>query len=1313
MSKTKLVVLTDTGAPYYGFQNDRQAESDETNNTRTIESPFLKTNADLVISDFKILDPNPTWGQPATVSWTVTNQGAATANRDWYDHIWISADGVIDGYNDTFLGQYYTSDPLAAGASYTKTATINIPYDLSKTKLVVLTDTGAPYYGFQNDRQAESDETNNTRTIESPFVKPDLAITDFKILTPNPTWGQQGVEVSWTVTNQGAATANRDWYDHIWISADGVIDGYNDTFLGQYYTSDPLAAGASYTKTATINIPYDLSKTKLVVLTDTGAPYYGFQNDRQVESDDSNNTKSVTISVTTPNPNLPDLSVTSLTLPSTTTWGEKVAISWTVKNQGSYATTSSWSDYLYASDDPNFDINDTFIGFANSSTSSLASGASYTTNQDFTIPFNATGKRYVIVVANRDRQQSETLTNNNIYALDILGSPDLTITGANAPGNTTWGEIKVPVSWTVKNQGSHNAVGTWYDAVYISDDDILDVNDAAIVQVPQNQTPLNAGESYTINLNIDIPANAWGKKYLIFSTNRYNDRLETNTNNNFKAVKIGGEPDLVVSQVSVPSNTTWGNTVPVSWTVTNRGNAPALVVNWSDYIYASSDNKLDSSDVLVSYSQFDNQNRLLGAGESYTVNKTVTIPTYAAGKPYLLFITDRSNYQRESDETNNINSFVINASDLAVTNLTAPTTATWGATIPVSWTVTNQGGLATSGTWTDGIYLSNNSTFDNTAVLVGQTTSGATSIAGGASYTQSANITLPTNFTGQPYLFVVSNSQKQLLEAGYDNNIKGLALNIQASDLVVTNFNTPPTITPGQLVNLSWTVKNQGTYKTDTNWRDRVYLSIDALVSNDDLLLADLGVTNILQIGDTYTLTTQATLPQFDPTKTWKLLIKTDANSNQAEVIESNNISVNNVAITAPDLVLTAATVPTQASVNGTVDLTWTVKNQGTGSALGSWNDAVYLSNDDKFDSGDILLGSKLATQQLTPNNSYTATQTITLPSQVAGNKYLIIRTNSTGTQSETDPTNNYRILPIAIAAPDLTISNLTTPTLAQLGDKVSVTWKVTNNSLLNAVTGWNDGIYISKDNVLDSSDTLLATVSKSNLNGGSNYTGTADITIPDLAPGNYYLIAKTDKDLQQLETDETNNTTFAPIQLVYPPSSDLVVDTILPPVIGTSGEAISLTWRVSNQGQLATNSNTWSDRVYISKSATFDNTAIAIGTADRTGKLNAGDNYLQTATFTLPNAISGNYYFFVTTDINNQVNEYKFEGNNTTGSTGSAAITRKPDPDLVVSNLTYASTGQPGQTITVNWTVNNTGLGVAKGNWSDRVYLTNASWYD
>jgi hypothetical protein len=93
-----------------------------------ISEPETLAAADLVITNTTI-DPQATWGQNTQISWTVTNQGNLTASKDWYDNVWLSADGTIDGVNDTPLASYLidTQTPLAPGGSYTKTVSINIP----------------------------------------------------------------------------------------------------------------------------------------------------------------------------------------------------------------------------------------------------------------------------------------------------------------------------------------------------------------------------------------------------------------------------------------------------------------------------------------------------------------------------------------------------------------------------------------------------------------------------------------------------------------------------------------------------------------------------------------------------------------------------------------------------------------------------------------------------------------------------------------------------------------------------------------------------------------------------------------------------------------------------------------------------------------------------------------------------------------------------------------------------------------------------------------------------------------------------------
>jgi large repetitive protein len=1105
---------------------------------------------------------------------------------------------VIDGVNDTFLGIYNRGKTLAAGESYTTTVNINIPYDLSKTKLVVWTDNGSPY-GY-NNFQAEITKDNNIRTLDQPFLKADLAITDFKILDPQPTWGQSA-QISWTVTNQGGGNANQNWYDNVWISADGVIDGVNDTFLGIYNRGKTLAAGESYTTTTNINIPYDLSKTKLVVLTDNGSPY-GYNN-FQAEITIDNDIATKIIGLQTPlDSNPADLTITELILSSTSTLGETVPITWKVKNQGNFATTVNWADYLYASDDDKFDLNDVFIGMANNPNNTILNpGESYTNTQSFKIPGAVAGKRYLLAITNRDRQQAETNSANNVYAIDVLGDPDLTITNATAPGNASAGET-VAVAWTVKNEGTHNAIGNWFDAVYLSNDTIIDSTDILITSDSQGAATLKPGESYTTSRNITIPIAAAGQQYLLFATNRTGSQRETNLTNNIKAVRLNGDlADLVVSQITVPAN---------------------ALQDWFDYIYASSDDKLDSTDTIVGYGKVDTQTPL-AAGNSYIINQTITIPLLAVGKPYLLFVADRNNFQKESNEENNINSFVLNASDLAVTNISAPTTANWGSTIPVSWTVTNQGGLATSTTWKDGIYLSNSSTFDASAILVKEVNVGATSLAGGASYTQNANITLPSNFTGKPYLFIVSNSQKQLAEAGYSNNIKGLALNVQAPDLVVTNFTTPAQITPGEVVNLSWTVSNQGSFRTDSNWRDRVYLSTDDFVTNDDLLLADLGVIKVLQIGDTYTLSTQVTIPLINPNQNWKLLVKADANSNQVEVVEDNNVAIANIVVVAPDLQVTNFATPATGILGQSVQVSWTVNNTGSSAATHGWQDSLYLSKNNVLGADDLLLKTVVRNTPLATSGSYEQIITATLPLNIdfsTGNYYLLVKTDSNGQQPELSEDNNLAISsPILLSLPplpDLGVSNLQIPLSGFGGREIAVTWTETNagEAILNSAR--KDRIYLS-DNAQLTNPRLLGEFTFSDpLSVGGTVTRQQLVTLPTDKVGDYFIIVQVDSDNQIFEAGrEQNNLIVGSIAVNRLPDPDLQVTSIDYPTSAQPNTNQTVSWAVRNTS-LGDVSGSWNDRVYWSIDGTLNNSQL-LATVTHSGGLGSEATYQASANIT------------------------------------------------------------------------------------------------
>src|SRR5262249_37441726 len=112
----------------------------------------------------------------------------------------------------------------------------------------------------------------------------------------------------------------------------------------------------------------------------------------------------------------PDLVLGSATAPSTAGVSQQIDVSWTVRNQSQVAAASTWTDYVLLSSDPYPDNNDD-IAYTQFTSQSLAGNASYTVNANIFVPNQPPAVKYLIFVANRNRDQGETDTSNNYVAL--------------------------------------------------------------------------------------------------------------------------------------------------------------------------------------------------------------------------------------------------------------------------------------------------------------------------------------------------------------------------------------------------------------------------------------------------------------------------------------------------------------------------------------------------------------------------------------------------------------------------------------------------------------------------------------------------------------------------------------------------------------------------------------------------------------------------------------------------------------------------------------------------------------------------------
>jgi Ca2+-binding RTX toxin-like protein len=500
--------------------------------------------------------------------------------------------------------------------------------------------------------------------------------------------------------------------------------------------------------------------------------------------------------------------------------------------------------------------------------------------------------------------------------------------------------------------------------------------------------------------------------------------------------------DLVVSSVSAPTATSLGASIDVTWTVTNQG-SDTTEAEWLDHIYISRDPLLDNSDKRLAWTD-ERKRSPLAVGSSYTETAKILIPAdFQAGAYYLLFVTDGPPFspfpfinfpgytQPESDESNNVQAVSLQVApppvDLVVSSAsTSAATVATDQIFSVSWTVTNQGSDSTQANWYDTVYLSRDLTISDSDLQVFNSVQSnlATPLGSQSSYSKTFDISLPKGLASGNYYLLFATDRGQTygfepqtvrLQAETDesNNVRALAINVSGQE-------SPGTLTVNQP--LGSTLDNTNSYLlTDLTVGQAVTVSAQAdFLVNLQLMNAD--SKEVLLSSSTFGYTTGF---DFTPIAGTNYLLEIVQNfpplGPNPTFGAGYTLSVTSSSNPSADLVVTAATAPTSATSAGSIQVSWTVTNQGSGAAESDWNDQIWLSLDQVLDAGDIYLDYRTADVEtpLATGASYTSTQTIVLPANIAaGNYYLLFYADGDKDyQSESDSTNNVRAVALNLLA--------------------------------------------------------------------------------------------------------------------------------------------------------------------------------------------------------------------------------------------------------------------------------------------------------
>ena len=116
---------------------------------------------------------------------------------------------------------------------------------------------------------------------------------------------------------------------------------------------------------------------------------------------------------------------------------------------------------------------------------------------------------------------------------------------------------------------------------------------------------------------------------------------------------------------------------------------------------------------------------------------------------------------------------------------------------------------------------------------------------------------------------------------------------------------------------------------------------------------------------------------------------------------------------------------------------------------------------------------------------------------------------------------NNIVVRPITVVSGDLTLTVNNNPTNLFTNTQINLTCEITNQINSSICSNTKFRIYLSPNQTLDNSDAILFTSTINSLAGNTSTNIQANINVPNVALGSYYLIYKADADNQTGEVDE------------------------------------------------------------------------------------------------------------------------------------------------------------------------------------------------
>lgn len=702
-----------------------------------------------------------------------------------------------------------------------------------------------------------------------------------------------------------------------WYMPDDIISG--NTHCGPEHgpvpsssTANVLRPGSNHPNQFSFTVPNHLADGEYYIYVQTNATKTVFS---YVDTPVIKRSAKITIS-------RPDLTVSSLTVPTSLTGGVPFIIEYVVANTGAGSVYNfKRTDKIYMSQSPVYDGTAQLLKTI-TTTQDVINGTPATQSVQITLPNNTSGTRYFFVRTNADSTLAENNFNNNLSGsamANVVTAPpvDLIVSAVTVQDTSTVPGF-VKVKYEVKNTASNNAQGIMVDSLYISCSPTFNAATAIGIGSVNKERIFTAGSTITDSflvfqnqaylLNPCFNKADFSQVYFYVVTNTSQSLYEgTSTSNNSggsgEKTLANRNLDFMVSNITAPATGMVGRPLDLKWTLSNIGFSRNTTTYKNQIVFSADSLSLDDAYIFNTriISGF------LEAGQTTQQSFTDAVPKMPTGDYYITVITDyEQSFKNEIHLDNNremlrdANGKAIKVhielpllSDLVGEIETMPTRVPVGQPVTIRYKVNNNGaGDAYPLVWTDEVWLSK-----GLKPMYGDQAIGAvirkTGLSAGSQYIDSVRTTIPMGTIPGNYMIIVSlDSRNLVIEENDTNNLALFPVQVyvpEPVDLTVPEVTAPDTVYLGYLVDsVRWNIQNNSSNPATGVSTDGIYISKKPVYDSTAMLIGLVNKNLTMEPLQTDALRAAPEV-QSVPEGDYYIIVRTDILNNISETDKLNN----------------------------------------------------------------------------------------------------------------------------------------------------------------------------------------------------------------------------------------------------------------------------------------------------------------------------------------------------------------------------------------------------------------------------------------